>query len=63
MLFPATFISRSENIGVSLEKQAAILYLYYVFQFHPEMGSQVFLFWLLFQYEGIFSFLDYEILI
>ena len=38
MLFLATFISTSEKMG--LEKQAANFFL---FQFHPEMGSPVFL--------------------
>ena len=40
MLFPATFISTLEKIGVGLEKQVAI----FLFQFHLEMGSPVFLF-------------------
>ena len=39
MLFPASFISTSEKIGVGLEKQAAI----FLFQFHTEMDSPVFL--------------------
>ena len=62
MLFPATFISTLEKIGVGLEKQAANSYLH----FHPEMDSLVFLFLLFFsavQNEGIFSYLDYELLI
>ena len=41
ILFPTTFISTSEKIGVGLEKQ---LSGYFLFQFHPEMGSPVFLF-------------------
>ena len=56
------FISASEKIGVGLKKQAAI----FLFQFHPENFSPIFLFWLFFlpvQNEGIFSYLSYEILI
>ena len=58
MLFPTTLISASEK---GLEKQAAN----FLFQFHPEKDSPVFLFWLVFsvQNKGIFSYLGYEILI
>ena len=44
-VFPATFISTSEKIGVGLEKQA----VNFLFQFHLGMNSPVFLFWLFFQ--------------
>ena len=40
MVFPTTFISTSEKVGVGLEKQVAV----FLFQFHPVMGSPVFLF-------------------
>ena len=40
MLFPTTFISMSEKIGVGLLKQVAIFY----FSFAWEMSSPVFLF-------------------
>ena len=40
MVFPTTFIPASEKIGVGLKKQAAI----FLFQFHPEKGSPIFLF-------------------
>ena len=45
VLFPTTFISTSEKIGVGLKKQVAILY----FSFNRRWGSPVFLSWLLFQ--------------
>ena len=40
MLFPTLFISASEKIGVGLKKQSAN----FLFQFHPEKGSPIFLF-------------------
>ena len=63
MLFPTTFIFTSEKIGVGLEKQTAI----FLFQFHPEMCSPVFLFyffsraiWRYFQPSGLWN-LTYQI--
>ena len=60
MLFPTTFISASEKIGVGLKKQETKFFL---FQLHPQKGSPILLFWLFFlvQNEGIFSYLGYEI--
>ena len=61
MLFPTIFISVLEKIGMGLKKQAAN----FLFQFHPEKGNPIFLFWLFLpvQNEGIFNYLGYEILI
>ena len=61
MLFLTTFIFASDKMSVGLKKQAAD----FIFQFHPEKGSPIFLFWLFIpmQNEGIFSYLGYEILI
>ena len=61
MLFPTTIISVLEKIGFGLKKQAAN----FLFQFHPEKGSPIFLFlcFLPVQNEGIVNYLGYEILI
>ena len=62
MLFPTTFISTLEKIGVGLEKQAAN----FLFQFHPEtrvVRYSCFYFFFPVWNEGIFSYLDYELLI
>ena len=61
MLFPAIFISTSEKIGVGLEKQAAI----FLISVSPGDGSSSISAFTSFpvQLEGIFSYLDYEILI
>ena len=45
VLFPTTFISVSEKIGVGLKKQTA----YFLIKFHPQKGSPIFLFWPFFQ--------------
>ena len=61
MLFPQTFISALEKIGVGLEKQAAN----FLFQFHPEKGKSnipVLTFFHVHN-KGIFSYLGYGILI
>ena len=55
MLFPATFISTTDKMGVGLEKQAAIFIS--ISPRDPVLTSFPM------QYEGILSYLDYEILI
>ena len=57
VLFPATSVSTPEKIRVGY---------FFLFQFHPEMGSPVFLFWLLlqcnFQLSGLWNtYLTYQI--